>query len=80
MIRVAGKGWPGRIDACRLIQAGAEVEAGRLAAAGEPEAALEALVAARRQAQAWLQARTCAATGENLDDPANGIAAIDRRA
>ncbi|MNJ42444.1 hypothetical protein D3C77_374150 [compost metagenome] len=80
MVAIAGVGGVAPVDPGAFIEAGAEVEAGVLVAAGKPQAALPALVAAGGQAQARLQPLLGAATGEDLDDAANRIAAIDRRA
>ena len=80
VVTIAGERRPGRVDAGSFIQAGAQVEAGRIVAARKPQAALECLVAASGQAQARLQAGAITTAGKDLDHPANGIAAIHRRA
>lgn len=48
-------------------------------AAGEPETALVSAVAACRQARVRLEALVIALTSENLNHPANGVGAIQRR-
>ncbi|MNN02479.1 hypothetical protein D3C81_1151410 [compost metagenome] len=78
VVTITVEGWPGRVDAGSFVQAGAKVEAGRVVAARKPQAALECLVAAGGHAQAWLQTGATAASGEDLDHPANGIAAVHR--
>ncbi|MNO81640.1 hypothetical protein D3C76_728900 [compost metagenome] len=69
----------GAIDPGGFIEAGAEVEAGLLIATGQTEAALPGLVAAKTDMQAWLQAGLAATPSEDLDHPANRIAAVDHR-
>ena len=56
VVAVAGEGLVGAIDPGGFIQAGAEVEARVFIAAGQSEAALPGLIAAKAQLQAWLQA------------------------
>ncbi|MOA41952.1 hypothetical protein D3C78_1639660 [compost metagenome] len=70
----------GAVDACSLIEAGAQVEAGLLVTTGQVHAAFPGLVTAKTQVQARLQAWLGAAPGENLDDPANRITAVQHRA
>ena len=80
VVAVAGEGLVRAVDASGVVEAGAEVETGLRIAARQPEAAFPGLLAAKAQVQARLQAGAVAAAGENLDHPANGVAAVDHRA
>ncbi|MNC32519.1 hypothetical protein D3C75_808790 [compost metagenome] len=69
----------GAIDPGAFVEAGAEIETGALIATGQAKAALPGLVAAKRRLQARLQALLATTAGEDLDYPANRIAAINHR-
>ncbi|MNF79136.1 hypothetical protein D3C84_613420 [compost metagenome] len=69
----------GAVDSGGFIKAGAEVEAGLFIATGQAEAALPRLVAANADMKLRSQPGFAATAGENLDHPANCIAAINHR-
>ncbi|MNP21346.1 hypothetical protein D3C76_1139590 [compost metagenome] len=79
MVAIAWVGGVAPVDTGAFIEAGAEIEAGILVAARKAEAALPGLIAACGQAQAWLQTLLGTAAGEDLDDTADSVAAVDRR-
>ena len=77
MIAVARVRLVGTVYTGGVIEAGAKVEAGLLVATGQAETAFPGLVIAQTDMQAWLQALLVAAPGEDLNHPANRIAAVN---
>src|SRR5690606_28036761 len=69
----------GDVEAVALVEAGAEVDASLLGTGRQAQAALKGLVTAGGQADFWINSRLAAA-GKDLDDAANRIRAIERRA
>ncbi|MNK99545.1 hypothetical protein D3C87_1199470 [compost metagenome] len=69
----------GTINPGSLIETGAEIEAGFRVATGQAEAAFPRLVAAETDVHPWLQTLLSAAPGEDLNHPANRIAAVNHR-
>ncbi|MNE14738.1 hypothetical protein D3C80_1076260 [compost metagenome] len=80
VIAITGIRLVGAIDPGGFIEAGAEVEAGSLITTGQAKAALPGLITAKTGVHARLQALFTAAAGEDLDHPANRIAAVNHRA
>ena len=70
----------GAVDPGSLLQAGAQVVARLRIATGDAQAVIGAAITAQRTVNPKLWRLIGAAAGEDLNHPANGIAAIDHRA
>src|SRR5690606_6480996 len=68
------------VDAAGVVSAGAEAETRAFVTAGKPQAALPGIAAAVTQTQAGIESFSTGATREDLNDPANGVGTVDRRA
>ena len=66
----------GVVDSLAFVEAAAEVVASLRVATGDAQGALIGVVAAGGQAHIGLCRGVAAAAGEDLDDPADGVRAI----
>src|SRR5690606_23444191 len=80
VIAIGSETVAGNVDAGCLVQGRSQVKTRTFVAAGESEAALVSAVAAGGQARVRFEAGAIALAGEDLNDTANGIGTVERRA
>nr|GFC94580.1 hypothetical protein [Tanacetum cinerariifolium] len=80
VVVVTGKRRPGAVDACRFVEAGAEVEMRLFVATRQAKTVLAGVAVAEARVQPRLQTLLNAPAGENLDHAANRVGPVDDRA